>query len=326
MSRTTYGRRRAAALAGAAFVVLGGALLLPARPVAAGSAQPKRFATAEAAANALGRAWADGRTEPLLEVLGTKSYPLVISGDPVEDKDSRLSLAQAYAHSHHLQAEGPDREILVLGAEAWPYPIPIVRHYPIPMVHLDGTWAFDLKAGEMQILDRRIGRNEMSAMDVCRAFVMAQREFAARYGHGTFARKVQSTPGTHDGLYWKAGPGEPESPLGPRVALSESQGYGEASREGAAPLRGYYFRVLTAQGHSAPGGQKTYLNGGRMSGGFALLAWPAKWRDSGVMTFMVNQAGIVFEKNLGPETATLARRIESFDPDNTWKIAATDHQ
>jgi hypothetical protein len=194
------------------------------------------------------------------------------------------------------------------------------------MVHLYGSWTFDVKAGEMQILDRRIGRNEISAMDTCRAFVLAQRQFAARYGRGAFARKVDSTPGTHDGLYWKAGPGEPQSPLGPRVAVSEAQGYGAASRAGAAPLRGYYLRVLTAQGRSAPGGAKTYLSGGRMTGGFALLAWPAKWRDSGVMTFMINQAGIVFEKNLGPDTARLAPRIETFDPDSTWRIAETEQR
>jgi hypothetical protein len=308
-----------------AFALLCGTVLFQAGPLAAASAQPQRFATPEAAAQALGRAWKDGRTEALLHVLGSRSYPLLISGDPVEDKASRQDMAQAFAHSHRLQADGPDREILILGAEAWPYPIPIVLHYPIAFVHMGGAWTFDLQAGEMQILDRRIGRNELAAMETCRAFVLAQREFAARYGRGTFARKVDSTPGTHDGLYWKAGPGQPESPLGPRVARSEAQGYGEASRTGAAPLRGYYFRVLTAQGESAPGGAKAYLSRGRMTGGFALLAWPAKWRDSGVMTFMINQAGIVFEKNLGPDTARLAPRIETFDPDFTWRIAATEH-
>ena len=325
MNRTLNACRRAAARVGVAIAVLGGAVLFQAGPATAASAQPQRFATPEAAAQALGRAWKDGRTEALLHVLGTKSHPLLISGDPVEDKASRQEMAQAFARSHRLQADGPDREILILGDEAWPYPIPIVFRYPVAFVHMGGAWTFDLQAGEMQILDRRIGRNEISAMETCRAFVLAQREFAARYGHGTFARKVDSTPGTHDGLYWKAGPGQPESPLGPRVALSESQGYGAASRAGAAPLRGYYFRVLTAQGKSAPGGAKTYLSGGRMTGGYALLAWPAKWRDSGVMTFMINQAGIVFEKNLGPLTPFLAPRIETFDPDFTWRIAATEH-
>jgi hypothetical protein len=324
MSRTLNASRRTPARVAVAIAVLAATALLPGGPLAAASAQPERFVTAEAAAEALGRAWADGRTEPLVHVLGSKSYPLVISGDPVEDRATRLSMAQAFARSHRLQAEGPDREVLVLGAEAWPYPIPIVRHYPVPMVHLYGSWTFDVKAGEMQILDRRIGRNEISAMDICRNFVLAQREYAVRYGHGTFARKVDSTPGTHDGLYWKAGPGEPQSPLGPRVAISEAQGYGEASRTGAAPIRGYYIRVLTAQGPSAPGGRKVYLFRGRMTGGFALLAWPAKWRDSGVMTFMINQAGIVFEKNLGPDTARLAPKIETFDPDSTWRIAETE--
>ncbi|HEY1930318.1 MAG TPA: DUF2950 domain-containing protein [Caulobacteraceae bacterium] len=324
MSRTLNASRCAPAR-GAAIALLTGAALLQAGPLAAAqNKQPEKFITAEAAAEALGRAWADGRTEPLLHVLGSRSYPLVISGDPIEDRSSRLTMAQLFARSHRLQADGPDREILVLGAEAWPYPIPIVRHYPIAFVRMDGSWTFDLQAGEMQILDRRIGRNEMSAMETCRAFVLAQREFAARYGHGAFARKVDSTPGTHDGLYWKVGPGQPESPLGPRVAVSEAQGYGEASRAGTAPLRGYYFRVLTAQGRSAPGGEKAYLAGGRMTGGFALLAWPAKWRDSGVMTFMINQAGIVFEKNLGPDTARLAPKIETFDPDSTWRIAETE--
>jgi hypothetical protein len=318
MSPRLHGSPRIAAWA--ALGVLGWTALGGTGSAAAPSGTgPERFPSAQAAAEALGRAWTDGHTAALIKVFGAQGSLLAVSGDKVEDAASRKRLAAAFAADHRLEAEGSGREILVMGPEAWPYPIPIVRQ--------GGAWAFDVKAGEKQILDRRIGRNELAAMETCRAFVSAEREFAASpAGGGAYARKVQSSPGAHDGLYWDAASGEAESPLGPRVALAEAKGYGEASRLGVAPFQGYAFRILTGQGRHAPGGPKSYLKGERMTDGFALLAWPAKWGDSGVMTFAVSRAGIIFEKNLGPQTARVARQIEAFDPDPTWKIAGSAHR
>ena len=262
------------------------------------------------------RSWRSGSTADLLQIFGQAGEKLVVSGDPVAEKRARERLAASYSIRHRLELDGGGRTVLVIGAEDWPYPIPLVRR--------GSGWAFDVRAGEEQILDRRIGRDELDAIQTCRSYVEAQRDFAARTASGgrrVYAMKVESTPGRHDGLYWPAASADTQSPLGPRVAAAEAKGYGVASREGLAPFQGYYYRILTAQGPHAPGGEKSYIADGQMTGGFALVAYPAKWGDSGVMTFIVNQAGIVFEKNLGPDTARLARRIEAFDPDRSWRIA-----
>ena len=257
-----------------------------------------------------------GRTADLLRIFGTAGENLVVSGDRVAEKLARDRFAASYAQKHVIEVDGGGRAVLVIGADDWPYPVPLVER--------GGQWRFDAKAGAEQVLDRRVGRNELDAIQTCRAYVEAQRDFGARSqagGHREYAQKVDSMPGAHDGLYWPATAPEPESPLGPRVAAAEVKGYGAASRQGLAPFEGYYFRILTAQGAHASGGAKSYLAAGHLTGGFALIAYPAKYGDSGVMTFIVNQAGIVFQKNLGADTLSRAKAITAFDPDRTWRIA-----
>jgi len=277
------------------------------------------FASPEQAAQALAAAWHGGRAADLIEIFGPAGQKLVRSGDPVAERNARQGMATSYDQGHRLERGARGEMILVIGKEDWPYPIPIVRQGP--------RWRFDIESGAEQIIDRRIGRNEMNAIAVARAYVEAQRDYAAkdpaRSGLREYARQVASTAGKHDGLYWPAAPGAGESPLGPLVAKAEAKGYAAPppTAGGRAPLEGYYFRILMGQGPQAPGGARSYLAGGHMTGGFALIAFPARWGDSGVMTFVVNQHGIVFEKNLGPKTTRIARQATAYDPDRSWKIA-----
>lgn len=277
----------------------------------------KTFASPEAAADALAAAWRSGSKRELLAIFGRAGERLVSSGDPVAEKQARKKLASSYAEKHRLETEGARMAVIVLGKDDWPYPIPLVRQ--------GAAWRFDIKAGVEQIIERRIGRNELNAINVCRAYVEAQRDYAAksRLGNGLheYAQRVLSSEGKHNGLYWPASQGAEESPLGPLVAAAEAQGYGSKSAEGQAPFHGYFYRILTRQGKSAPGGARNYRVNGHLTGGFALVAFPAKYGDSGVMTFVVNQDGIVFEKNLGPNTADIARHMTQYNPDQTWKIA-----
>ncbi|MDR3472363.1 MAG: DUF2950 domain-containing protein [Devosia sp.] len=277
------------------------------------------FASPEQAVGALADAWHGGRAADLLKIFGPAGQKLVTSGDPVAERNARRRFATSYDQRHRIEHGGGGEAILVIGNEDWPYPIPIVRQ--------GSGWRFDVKAGAEQVLDRRIGRNELNAIAVCRAYVEAQRDYAAkdplRSGLHEYAQQVASTEGKRNGLYWPAAAGASESPLGPLVATAEAKGYSAPppTAGARAPVYGYYFRILMAQGAQAPGGAKTYLVGGHMTGGFALIAYPAKWGDSGVMTFVVNQTGIVFEKNLGPDTTSTARRITAYNPDRSWKIA-----
>ena len=283
---------------------------------ATSSAAPggKAFATPRAAAAALAAAWASGRRADLLAIFGPAGDKLVNSGDPVAERDARQGFAKAYAQAHRIVMDR-GRAVLIIGGDDWPYPIPLVKR--------QSGWVFDVAMGEQQVLDRRIGRNELNAIATCRAYVMAQRAYAMRRPAGLveFAQRVESTPGKRDGLYWPAATTADESPLGPRVAVAEAEGYGAASREGLAPFQGYYFRVLTAQGRHASGGARSYIEGGHMVHGFALVAFPARYGDFGVMTFIVDEAGVVFEKNLGPATDRTARVMSQFDPDLSWKVA-----
>jgi hypothetical protein len=278
-------------------------------------ASQRDFATPEQAAAQLAaaaRADAPGR---MLDVLGPDGEKLVQSGDPVADHEGRQRFVKAYDTAHHIELAGAGGATLVIGPENWPLPIPLVKS--------GDRWHFDTAAGVQKILDRRIGRNELNVIEVCRAYVVAQREYASvdRLGDGLheYARHFESSPGRHDGLHWVAEPGQEESPLGPLVVKARAEGYGESGFH-PAPYHGYFYRILTRQGPHAPGGARDYVVNGHMTGGFALLAMPARWGDSGVMTFIVNQDGIVFEKNLGPDTETLAREIHQFDPDSSWKV------
>jgi len=283
---------------------------------ASSGAAPMQFDTPEQAATALAEAWQRDSQAALLSIFGPHGWALISSGDPQAEHEATAKLAAAYTEEHHFDLQGSQRVVIVLGAEAWPYPIPLVRR---------GTqWHFDVEEGAQQIIDRRVGRNELHAIAVCNAFVAAQRDYVGRDFNRTqheYAARVASHPGRHDGLYWKVAEGATESPLGPLVAAAEAEHYGVASAEGNAPFEGYYYRILTRQGPHAPGGARDYEVNGHLTGGFALLAFPAKYRDSGVKTFIVNQDGIVFEKDLGPLTRELARQIMQYDPDTSWNPA-----
>jgi Protein of unknown function (DUF2950) len=207
--------------------------------------------------------------------------------------------------------EGTDKAVLILGREDWPFPIPLMRK--------DGSWRFDTAAGREEILYRRVGRNELSAIQACLAYVDAQQEYAERgiAGNGVYAQRIVSQPGNKDGLYWPAQSGEDESPLGELAASAAAEGYRVGQQR--APYHGYYYKVLTRQGPNAPGGALDYTVRGTMIGGFALVAYPAEYRNSGVMTFLINHRGDVYEKDLGPNTARIAASMTAFNPDNTWR-------
>jgi hypothetical protein len=285
------------------------------RCAAAAGAPQADFATAEQAADALVSAERRDDLREVLRILGPGGDELVHSGDPVADRESRQRLIDAYDRAHRIEAEGPSAAALVVGTEEWSLPIPIVRQ--------GERWHFDTAASEQKIIDRRVGRNELNVIEVCRAYVAAQREYASRdrLGDGLheYASRIASSPGKHDGLYWPAVAAEEQSPFGPLIASAHKEGYTSTAHQGPQPYHGYYFRILTRQGPHASGGTKNYIVAGHMTRGFALLAYPAKWGDSGVMTFVVNQHGIVFQKNLGADTARLARDIEEFDPDSSWR-------
>jgi hypothetical protein len=253
----------------------------------------------------------------LLAMFGPEGEPLVSSGDPVRDRNERRRFAERAAVAMRVDEEEPGYAVLYVGADDWPCPIPIVRE--------NGAWRFDTEDGKEELLNRRIGGNELHTIEVCRAFVAAEREYAAadRDGDGVreHAQRILSTPGTRDGLSWPAVEGEPLSPMGPLVAAAADEGY-RRPEPGAGPsakaYHGYLYRVLTGQGSNAPGGAKSYIENGNMTRGFALLAYPIEYGQSGIMTFVVNQQGVVFQKDLGDRTAELASAIQVYDPDKSW--------
>ena len=274
-----------------------------------------RFSTPQEAVDALVAATRSDQTAELARILGPTGASLIRSGDPVADRDARQRFIAAYEQRHRIELRGSDKAELMVGPESWPM--------PIPLVHTPSGWQFDTAAGRQEILDRRIGRDELAVIQVCRAYVQAQRQYAAvtaRSGAGTeYAQHFMSRDGRHDGLYWPTRPGQLQSPLGPLVAQARVAGYAPGGARGKPhPYYGYYFRILTAQGPHAPGGARSYLVDGRLTGGFALLAYPASYGDSGIMTFIVSQDGIVFQRNLGPQTAKTAAQIVRYDPDSGW--------
>jgi len=286
-------------------------------PAAAAAAPQATFATPEEAAEVLVAAFRAADTKTMLSVLGAEAKPLIDSGDEVADRNIWEKFVADYTAAHRFAADG-DKQVLEIGTDQWPFPIPLVAH--------EGRWHFDTPAGEEEILDRRIGRNELSAMQVVLAIGDAQREYFVRNPQNAklfqFAQKVASAPGKYDGLYWVAKEGEAESPLGEEVARARGEGYKQAGSGAGAPYHGYYYRILTAQGAEASGGAFDYLVRGAMIGGYAILAYPAEWGNSGVMTFMANHEGVLYEKDLGPDTVKLARAIKVFDPDKTWTVVA----
>ncbi len=286
-------------------------------PVSVPGAQDsqREFATPEKAAAALVAAVRVDDQPEILRILGADGEKLIHSGDTVADRQGRQRFITAYDETHKVKIEGADTATLIVGTQSWSLPIPIAKKAD--------RWHFDTVASARKIINRRVGRNELNVIEVCRAYVEAQREYASedRLGNGLheYAQKFDSHPGRHDGLYWEAAAGEGQSPLGPLVVKARAQGYTDDDHGfDPAPYHGYFYRILTRQGAHAPGGAKDYVAAGHMTQGFGLVAFPARWGDSGIMTFIVNQDGIVFQKNLGPQTAELARKITEFDPDPSW--------
>ena len=281
--------------------------------IASGAVAQRRFATPEEAASALVDALRSNDQKALLAILGPGGQGLISSGDPVADRRIRERFVADYDQKHQLEAGG-GKIVLEVGADRFPLAIPIVPDGP--------SWRFDTAAGKEEILNRRIGQNELNTIQVCLAYVDAQREYYARDPDGDallqYAQKFASSPGKRDGLYWPTKPGEPDSPLGSLVAQARTEGYSKRS-SAPVPYWGYYYRILTAQGKDAPAGAYSYLAKGQMMGGFALVAYPAQYGVSGVMTFIVNQDGVVYQKDLGPDSAAIARAMKDFNPDNTWK-------
>jgi hypothetical protein len=276
------------------------------------------FKTVDEAASALAGAAKAGDRKAIVTVLGPDGQDIVSSGDEVADAATRQKFVAAYDAKHQIAMEGDNKAILVIGQEDFPLPIPLVRK--------DGSWRFDTAAGREEILFRRVGRDELDAIQSCLAYVDAQNEYAERdrtgAGANTYAQRIISAPGKKDGLYWPTSQGEDASPLGELIAEATEQGYRVG--EGRTPYHGYYFKILSKQGPDAPGGAFDYVVKGKMIGGFSLVAYPAEYRNSGVMTFIVNHTGNVFQKDLGPDTAKLAERMTSFNPDRSWtKVADT---
>jgi hypothetical protein len=296
----------------------------PAKPVA----KPKSFASAEHAMSEFAQAIAAGNLPLLRSMLGQEGDAILKSGDPVEDREARERFSQAYAESHKLEYRNDSSAWIVVGTDEWPFPIPIVKRKE--------AWYFDAKAGKSELLNRRIGRNELHTMQSVLAYVDAQQEYYLRNPDNDpllhYAQRFVSTPGKRDGLYFPTKPGEKPSPLGPLFDARRAQGY--VSQEGGkpAPYHGYQYRILKGQAAQAPGGGYSYVVNGKMLGGFALVAYPATYGNSGVMTFLVNHDGVVYEKDLGPDTVAIAQKMNRFAPDGTWRqqpvnaLVAKTHQ
>ena len=280
------------------------------------SLRQEKFSTPEDAAKALILAAQSDQKDEVKKILGKGADDVTSSGDEIKDQLGRDKFLKAYDEKHELVAQPDGSVTLQVGADDWPMPIPIVKRW--------GSWRFDTTRGRDEILNRRIGRNELDAVQVCLAVVDAQREYAEkdRNGDGVleYAKKFFSDPGEKNGLYWETSADEPPSPLGELAADASEEGYStEATQTGAPrPYHGYLFKMLTAQGPNAPGGARDYMVDGKMTGGFAVVAWPAEYGNSGVMTFMVNNQGVVYQQNLGRKTARIASSMSAFNPDLHW--------
>jgi len=282
---------------------------------AAQTAQHRTFASPEEAVKVLIDTVKAGNLDQLLAIFGPDGKELIASSDPATARLNRQVFTVAIGEHWHLEDQAPNRKTLVIGNEDWPFPVPIVKDA--------SGWRFDTAAGKEEVIARRIGRNELEAIATARAYVTAQQRYAQQ-GHdgkpvGVYAVKFQSDSGKENGLYWPAKKGEKRSPLGDLVAQAAEEGRPVGGGSQPSPLHGYYFKILTAQGAAAPGGAKSYVVKGEMSGGFALVAWPAQYDVTGVMTFVVNQDGVVYERNLGPGTDAAARKMTAYNPDSSWR-------
>jgi len=292
-------------------------------PVAgpAAPAEPQQlFATPEEAVKALQDVTAAHDKEAMHRIFGPALHELV-SSDEAQNANDFTEFAKSLAEMTNLVKESDSKVMLTLGRDNWPFPIPLVQK--------DGKWFFDTAAGKEEILNRRIGEDEVGAIRVCRGYVVAQFEYFSEDRRGEdvleFAQHMMSTTGKHDGLFWETKADEPPSPLGPLVAQARAEGYGRRDGENPEkkqrhPYHGYFFKILTKQGSKAPGGQYDYVINGHMVGGFAMVAWPAGYGSSGIMTFIVNQRGKVYQKDLGQATAKLASEMTEYNPDETWEL------
>ncbi len=277
----------------------------------------KTFSSPQEASDALVTAAQSGDENAMLDILGPDQKRIVSSGDETEDAQNRANFVKKYQEMHRLVKEPDGTTTLYIGAENWPT--------PIPLVNKGNSWYFDTEAGKKEILYRRIGRNEISTIRVCQQLVAAEKEYYSTQGN-EYAQKIFSDEGQHNGLYWKAANGDPQSPVGPLVAAAVAEGYVKRRDGAATPYRGYYYHILTRQGGNAPGGAKSYIVNGKMTEGFAFVAYPAEYRSSGVMTFIVNEKGIVYQKDLGKQTDVLARAMKEYNPNSSWQKAEEEQE
>jgi hypothetical protein len=271
----------------------------------------KTFSSPEEASKAVVAALQNDDEKAVLEILGPDATQIVSSGDPTEDAESHANFVRKYEEMHRFLKEPDGSVTLYIGAENWPTPIPPVMK--------GNLWFFDSEAGKREILFRRIGRNEYSAIRICQELVAAQEEYFAMQ-QNQYAKQIYSDEGQHNGLYWKVSDGEPQSPIGPLVASAVAEGYVKGKGTPPTPYRGYFFHILTWQGKNAPGGAKSYIVKGKMTEGFAFVAYPAGYRSSGVMTFIVNQDGTVYQKDLGKKTEALGKAMQEFNLDSSWQM------
>jgi len=274
----------------------------------------KVFVSPEDAGNGLLQAAQSGDSNQVLAVFGPESKNVISSGDPVQDKGMADAFVAAYGVMHRWRKMPDDSQVLVIGADNFPFPIPLKKN-------TDGQWYFDVAAGKDEIVARRVGRNELAVIDVCGALADAQAQyFQMRHTDGSthnYALKFISDTGTQNGLYWDSPEGQPKSPLGPLAAFATDEGY-KVKADSHTPFHGYYFHMLTRQSSHAPGGAKDYLVNGKMARGFAFVAYPAEYGNSGIMTFIINQDGLLLQKDLGKDTAATASAMTEYDPDNGW--------
>ena len=283
-----------------------------AAPSAAQQPGQKTFASPEEAAKALAAAAQNNDDKALLEIFGPDGKEIVTSGDPVQDAEHHANFARRYQQMHRLVKEPNGETCLYVGAENWPLPIPIVNK--------GNVWYFDTDAGKKEMLFRRVGRNEISAIKVCQELAAAEQEYYSSH-HNEYAQKIFSDEGQRNGLYWKAAQGETQSPIGPLVAQAVAEGYSPGHAGPPTPFRGYFYHILTRQGKNAPAGAKDYIVNGKMTEGAAFIAYPAEYRSSGVMTFIVGTDGVVYEKDLGKKTEALAKAMKEFNPNAGWQKA-----
>jgi hypothetical protein len=296
----------------ASLPILAAVLLTACFPIRSVAQQPgqKTFSSPEDASNAFFTAVQSNDEKVMLDILGPEGKHIVSSGDETEDAQSRANFVQRYQQMHRLVKEPDGTTVLYIGAENWPTPIPLVNN--------GHSWYFDAEAGKNEILYRRVGRNELSAINVCQELVAAGKEYYSSQ-HNEYPQKILSDEGQHNGLYWKSAAGEPRSPVGPLVAAAVTEGYAPSRSGAPTPYRGYYYHILTRQGENAPGGAKDYIVSGKMVEGFSFVAYPAKYRSSGVMTFIVNEDGVVYQKDLGKRTDVLTKSMQDYNPNSSWQ-------